>query len=136
MFKKICIRRRFAALIALFAIIVHAAAPIVAHAAMAQAGSSWIALCTAHGMVQIQVANDALGVSDADRPLKIKPGQPCALCALAATAPPPVPFITHNFHRNIAANALFVSLDGTSLVFAGVVQHHAPPTGPPPPSFA
>jgi Protein of unknown function (DUF2946) len=134
---RIC--HRLAAYIGLFAILVYAIAPVAAHAMMRQSGSTTIVLCTVHGMMQIEVASGIATINATDefgRSVKIKPAQPCALCALAASAAPsPVALSTFSFEVNARANAMFVRLSGISFVYASVVQHHAPPTGPPSASF-
>jgi hypothetical protein len=138
-FQNIRTRHRLAACMALFAILVHAAAPVAAHAMMVKRGSTTMVLCTVHGMMQIEVANDVATTDSTDvsgRSVSIKSAQPCAHCALATSAlPPPVAFAIFSFDANSLANALFVRLSGASFVFASVVQHHAPPTGPPSASF-
>jgi hypothetical protein len=129
---------RLSAYIALFAILVQATAPIAAHAMQPQNGVSSIVLCTAHGMVQIQVADDAEAnqVDASGRSVKIKSAHPCALCVLAASNfLPPISFSIFSFNPNSLANTLFVRLGGAGFVFASVVQYHAPPTGPPLISF-
>jgi hypothetical protein len=135
-------RHRLTALIALFAILVHAAAPLAAHATMRQNRSTIMVLCTTHGLMRVEVphevGNDIGGVNQTDasgKSVKFKSVQPCALCAATAAISPPVAFSMSSFKPNSLANALFVRLGGASFVFASVVQHHAPPTGPPRTSF-
>jgi hypothetical protein len=128
-------RHRLTALIALFAILVHAAAPLAAHATMRQNRSTIMVLCTTHGLMRVEVPHEVGNDIGGVKSVKFKSVQPCALCAATAAISPPVAFSMSSFKPNSLANALFVRLGGASFVFASVVQHHAPPTGPPRTSF-
>jgi hypothetical protein len=128
------LRQRLITCIALFAILVHLAAPLAAHATMQHRSTTTIVLCTTHGLMQIQVAADSVSADPLDvfgSSAKLKTTQPCALCALAQSVSPPMPFSVLSLDARSLVNALFTGLGGTSTIASMVVQRHAPPTGPP-----
>jgi hypothetical protein len=119
--------KRFASMLAMVAVLLHAFAPSVSHAMMAKSGKSFVEICTSQGFKLVEVDVGAGGDFGKSTP-GVKVSHDCAVCA-AASAPPSPP--SQAMLLDIPAlNAGLIAVSST-FVFADALHLFPPPTGPP-----
>jgi hypothetical protein len=118
--------QNFAARLALFAVLLHAFAPMASHAMMAKSGKSFVEICTAQGFQVVEV--DVDGVTQ-KFPLH-KVGHECAACHLAASALA-LPESSAAPIVYLAVISQAVRHRHCSVVLSSTIRLTPPPTGPP-----
>jgi ammonia channel protein AmtB len=112
--------------LALFAVLLHAFAPVMSHAMMAKSGKSFAQICTAQGFQFVEVGADGSGREDAPG---IKIGHHCAVCAMASA--PPLPPSAWTAALPDFSGGHVVTITSSTFAFASALRLQPPSTGPP-----
>jgi hypothetical protein len=112
--------------IAIFAMLLHAFAPVASQAMMAKSGMSFIKICTAQGFKLVEA--EIPGSSNENAP-GIKVGHECAICAL--TSAPPCPAGNIVFSPAPFTSGHVLRLSASTFAFVSALQFQPPSTGPP-----